>query len=283
MKLKHFLGALALLACCSYSYSEVVRGQTANATAGGLTWTMTNILPKYTGLSVTAVSYQYTAQKQTQDPFVVNVQNLSSTGNGYVFRTQDDWTGVPGNTITKTVPVNNILGTQWGPGEITTQGVGQVVDYSLFYNYTYDTCKSAVVVDPGCPNYKSSAIFAYSEDEFVVGSYQVKKYMPDAIEEENSRKFVLASSNAKARSRSTNTAKNALLTAQALGLAQSFEALNNLPGLVAYSQQIPGGVYKDVLQYADKKLPDSSNSRRLNLSQERLHNQLVDLQYMIKK
>lgn len=277
------MGALALLACYSYSYSEVIRSQTADATAGGLAWTMTNILPKYTGLSVTAVNYQYTAKKQPQDPFVVTVQNLSATGDGYVFRSQDDWTGLPGNTITKTVPVNNIPGKQWGPGEITTQGVGEVVDYSLFYNYTYDTCNSAVVVDPGCPNYKSSAIFAYSEDEFVFNSYQVKKYASDPLEEENSRKFVLANSSAKAKSRSNNTAKNALLTAQALGLAQSFEALNNLPGLAAYSQQIPGGVYKDVLQYADKKLPDSSNSRRLNMSQERLHNQLVDLQYMIKK
>lgn len=277
------MAALALLACCSYSYSEVVRGQTADATAGGLNWTMTNILPKYTGLSVTSVNYQYTAKKQPQDPFVVTVQNLSASGEGYVFRSQDDWTGLPGNTITKTVPVNNIPGKQWGLGEITTQGAGEVVDYSLFYNYTYDTCSSAVVVDPGCPNYKSSALFSYSEDEFVFNSYQVKKHTSDPVEEENSRKFVLANSSTKAKSKSTNTAKNALLTAQALGLAQSFEALNNLPGLVAYSQQIPGGVYKDVLQYADKKLPDSSNSRRLNMSQERLHNQLVDLQYMIKK
>jgi hypothetical protein len=97
-----------------------------------------------------------------------------------------------------------------------------------------------------------------------------------------SRLFVLNSS-VDNKSKLTNTARNLLLTAQALRLAQSLEALNNLPGLAAYSQQIPGGVYKDVLQYADKKLPDSSNSRRLNLSQQRLHNQLVDLQYMTTK
>jgi hypothetical protein len=243
---------------------------------------MTNILPKHTGLSVTAVSYQYRAQKQAQDPFVVNIQNLSSTGNGYVFRTQDDWTGLPGNTITKTVPVNNIPGTQWGPGSIATQGVGEVVDYSLFYNYSYDTCGAAVVTDPACPNYKSSAPFAYTEDEFVTNSYQLRQYRSDPEQDEASRQFVLSNS-VNNRSKSKNSARNALLTAQAMGLAQSLEALNNLPGLAAYSQQIPGGVYKDVLQYADKKLPDSTNSRRLNLSQQRLHNQLVDLQYMTKK
>ena len=274
--------AALFLACCSYSYSEVVRGQTPNAASNGLAWTMTNILPKYTGLSVTAVSYQYKAEKQAQDPFVVNIQNLSNTGTGYVFRTQDDWTGLPGNTITKTVPVGNIPGTQWGPGEITSTGVGQVVDYSLFYNFTYDTCSAAVVTDPGCPNYRSSPMFGYSEDEFVTASYRLKNYQSDEAQDEMSRQFVLKGS-ANNKPKSKNTARNLLLTAQALKLAQSLEALNNLPGLAAYSQQIPGGVYKDVLQYADKKLPDSSNSRRLNLSQQRLHNQLVDLQYMTKK
>jgi len=274
--------AALFLACCSYSYSEVVRGQTPNAVNNGLAWTMTNILPKYTGLSVTAVSYQYTAQKQTQDSFVVNIQNLSNTGSGYVFRTQDDWTGLPGNTITKTVPVGNIPGTQWGLGEITSAGTGQVVDYSLFYNYTYDTCSAAVVTDPGCPNYQNSPVFGYNEDEFVTASYQRREYQPDEVQAEMSRQFVLAGS-VDNKPKSKNTARNLLLTAQALKLAQSLEALNNLPGLAAYSQQVPGGVYKDVLQYADKKLPDSSNSRRLNLSQQRLHNQLVDLQYMTKK
>jgi hypothetical protein len=243
---------------------------------------MTNILPKYTGLSVTAVSYQYTAQKQAEDSFVVSVQNLSATGSGYVFRTQDDWTGLPGNTITKTVPVGNVPGTQWGPGEISTQGVGQVVDYSLFYNYSYDTCGAIVVTDPACPNYRSVPIFDYTEDEFVTASYQLKNYQPDEVQAEMSRQFVL-NSRVSNKSKSTNSARNALLTAQALRLAQSLETLNNLPGLAAYSQQIPGGVYKDVLQYADKKLPDSSNSRRLNMSQQRLHNQLVDLQYMTTK
>jgi hypothetical protein len=274
--------AVLFSACYSYSYSEVIRAQTTNATANGLAWTMTNILPKYTGLSVTAVSYQYTAQKQTQDSFVVNIQNLSATGTGYVFRTQDDWTGLPGNTITKTVPVDNILGTQWGAGSITTQGVGEVVDYSLFYSYRYDTCSAQVVVDPACANYKLPSTFAAIEDEFVTQSYQLKQYVPDAKEQEASRQFVLANS-ANNKPKSPNSARNALLTAQALGLAQSLEALNNLPGLAAYSLQIPGGTYKDVLEYADKKLPDSSNSRRLNLSQQRLHNQLVDLQYRIKK
>ena len=276
------MAAGLFLACCSYSYSETIRAQTTNAAANGLAWTMTNILPKYTGLSVTAVSYQYTAQKQAQDSFVVSVQNLSATGTGYVFRTQDDWTGLPGNTITKTVPVGNIPGNQWGPGEITSTGVGQVVDYSLFYNYSYDTCSAIVVTDPACSNYRNSPVFGYTEDEFVTASYQRQQYQSDPVQAEMSRLFVLNSS-VDNKSKLTNTARNLLLTAQALRLAQSLEALNNLPGLAAYRQQIPGGVYKDVLQYADKKLPDSSNSRRLNLSQQRLHNQLVDLQYMTTK
>lgn len=244
---------------------------------------MTNILPKYTGLSVNAVSYQYTTTKRAEDPFVVSVENLRASGSGYVFRSVDDWTGLRGNTITKTVPVADISATEWGRGQITTTGVGQVVDYSVFYNFSYDTCSAAVVTDPACPNYKPpSSGYSVGEDPYVTASYQLKPYNY-LDEEENAKKQVLDESGSKASKRQNpNNSRNLLLTAQALGLARSLEALNNIPNFASYSTQIPGGVYNDVLRYPDKKLPDSSNSRRLSASQERLHTKLTEEQYLLK-
>lgn len=244
---------------------------------------MTNVLPKYTGLSVNAVNYQYTAVKRPQDAFVVTVENLTANGNGYVFRSRDDWTGVPGNTITKTVPVASVAGTEWGRGQITTTGLGQVVDRSVIYSFSYDTCSAAVVTDPACPNYKPQDTgYSLAEDPYVTASYQLKPY--NYLDEEEAAKKVRveAAKETAGKRPVANNSRNLLLTAQALGMARSLEALNNIPNFASYSTQIPGGVYNDLLKYPDKKLPDSSNSRRLSASQERLHTQLTESQYHIK-
>ena len=102
------MGALALLVCSSYSYSEEVFGSTTNAASAGYNWVMTNLLPAQAGLQVNGVVYRYTAVKNTDDDMVVHVQNENARGAGYIFRSSDDWSGLPGNTINKVVPVNNV-------------------------------------------------------------------------------------------------------------------------------------------------------------------------------
>ena len=86
MVLRHYLVVLVLWLFCSYSYCEIISGQTTNAAGNGLTWVMTNVLPQHTGLTVNTVNYRYTTVKQTADTMVVNVQNLNAQGNGYIFR-----------------------------------------------------------------------------------------------------------------------------------------------------------------------------------------------------
>lgn len=268
--------------CCCYSYSETVTDKTANASAFGLAWTMTNVLPQYTGLTVNTVNYRYTTIKETHDALVVSVQNLHTNGNGYVFRSVDDWTSRPGNTITKIVPVDNIPVNYWGRGEISITGRGSVTDPFVSYGYRYDTCKLDPVTDTSCPNYKPPIPETKLPELNYETLSQFSKYSYDSEEVlEANRKFVLTEP--KEKKLKDSKSSNSLLTAQAVAQAAALEALNNIPEFKLYNVSLPGGVYQETIKYKDKILPDSRNSQRLNLSQQRLHNTMVESQYQLKK
>lgn len=245
---------------------------------------MTNILPAYTGLVVTAVNYQYTAVKDPKDPFVVTVQNRNALGTGYIFRSVDDWTGRPGNTITRTIPQADVPLKFWGSGSITTSGIGEVREPLVFYSYKYDTCNQFLVVDSRCPNYIPLFKQEYKDpldDENIQNILNRRAALETEEERERNQRFLRSQQ----RERSVDRAaviKHALLTAEALQKQTAFEALNNIPNFGLYSRTIPGGVYPETVKYADKVLPDSRNAARLSGSQERLHNQLVELQYNLR-
>jgi hypothetical protein len=241
---------------------------------------MNEVLPQYTGLTVNAVSYQYTAVKKAADPFVVSVQNSNALGTAYVFRSTDNWTGLPGNTITKTVPTENIPLSYWGPGQIQTQGFGSVLDPSVAYSYKYDTCKLSPVVDTSCSNYKPNIPEVKLPEQLynTAPSFVSSEY----IREEYQNNRVVLTEPAEKKPNATRSA-NSLVTAQAAKQAAALEALNNSPEFKLYTIALPGGVYPETLKYADKVLPDSSSSRRLNLSQQRLHTLMVESQHNLRK
>ena len=152
--MKHFWVALVLLGYSCYSYSEIIHGRSEEATKGNLNWVMSNVLPSVSGLSVNSVIYRYTTIKQTEDNMTVHVQNENVMGSGYIFRETDSWSGLPGNTITKAVPLPNIESKYWGNGSIEVEGEGQVVNPTVIYSYTHDTCAEPTT-DTRCPNYKA--------------------------------------------------------------------------------------------------------------------------------
>lgn len=241
---------------------------------------MTNVLPQYTGLTVNSVNYRYTAIKNTQDQFVVSVQNSNTNNTGYVFRSLDDWTGRPGNTITRIIPVDNIPVTHWGRGEITTTGTGSVTDPVVTYGYKYDTCKLEPVTDTSCPNYKLPQVSLPELTYDTAPQYSVFTYGSET-ELETNRKFGLT----EPAEKKLNGDKrgHALITAQTTAQAAALLALNNIPNFRSYTVALPGGIYQETIKYKDKILPDSRNSQRLNLSQQRLHNTMVESQYQRKK
>jgi hypothetical protein len=245
---------------------------------------MSEVIPAYSGLTINAVNYRYTTIKSTQDPFVVTVQNLNSSGTGYLFRSQDDWTGLPGNTITKTVPVNNYLFSAWGRGEVKTIGLGSIKDVSVIYGYKYDTCNLVPVTDTACPNYKPSVAEIklpelQQNDESANNITNSQLLLETEENLEKYRKFLLLQAEEKRLKNAVNRGTNSLITARTLEQLKELEAANNTSAFKLYSVSMPGGAYPETVKYVDKILPDSRNSRRLSLGQQQLHNSLVDLQY----
>lgn len=273
---------------CCYSHTEIVNGTTTNAAGGGTTWHMPVVLPAATGLTVDGVIYQYTTVKNTADPMVVNVQNLNAVNPGYIFRSQDDWSGKPGNSIFKVVPVDNIPAKYWGEGSITVDGIGQVTNQSVVYKYRYDTCADPLS-SPSCPGYAQAVLNGLTlkaaepvdplSNQFVKDSLQSKPLPED---EDNKKDLSVKKEKEKKSEKEPADKKaivNAILSAADAQKAAKFEMMNNIPGFDAYSINIAGGVYNEVLRYPEKKLPDSKKARSLGLAQERLHNAMVDSQY----
>ena len=277
---------MALFCSYSYSYSEIKNDISKNA-ATGLTWTMHNILPYTTGLTVDGVIYQYTAVKNTADPMGVTIQNRNATSddNNYVFRNRDDWTGLRGNTITKVIPVDNIPSALWGNGEIKVDGIGEVKNQSVVYKYRYDTCIIDPLSSPTCPGYtipkqlvnepvdiKNEFINSSKDSSFLCLPTDVI-CLENKFEKNESVKEKKSDNNKK-------SIVNLLLTPSDVNLTLQLEAMSAIPEF--YTVSLPGGAYKDVVSYPDKSLPDNKNGRRLGFAQERLHQTLVDSQYEIK-
>jgi len=277
--LKQCLVVVAFLCFYSYSYSEVLTTRTNNAAEFGLSWAIKQVLPQISGLDVIGVNYRYTAVKATQDPFVVTVGTLNAKNN-YVFRSEDNWTGLPSNTITKTVPVVDYSLTTWNRGHITTAGLGSVRDSYVSYIYRYDSCKIDPVVDTSCPNYRPSVPEVKLNIDSSLDSFSLNNSQFIEKEEQTLEKHYRLMQQAEDRKvTAVSRGNNLLITSVVDAQLKALLALNNRADFNQYTIPLAGGAYPETLRYVDKVLPDSSSARRFNLSQQRLHNAMIELQY----
>jgi hypothetical protein len=297
MKLRNGGVALVWAVCCSFSYSEIINGTTENAASNGLNWSMTGVLPPQSGLTVNGVAYRYSVIKQAQDEMYVNIRNKDATGDGYVFNQQDNWSNLPGNTITKVVPVNDVPINRWGDGSITTQGQGQVKDATVVYTYRYDTCFNPIE-DPRCPGY-AGAMAEFLKNNGLLNN-NVEFYDPlndklikdtlDSKTELSKEKEDIETEEEKAqrlkKEKSDKNKKYALqvsdsVVANALAVAQEslITAMNSVPKFDTYYSSIPGGAYADTKMYKPEKLPENRKALRVGLAQQLLHEKIIDQQY----
>ena len=278
-----------MLVCSCYSYSnETVYGSTGNAASDGLNWVMTNILPQQAGLVVGSVVYRYTTVKEADDDMVVSVQNENARGDGYIFRSIDDWSKLPSNTINKVVPVNNIDISYWGNGSIDWTGTGSVEDASVIYTYQYDPCFDPQTV-PTCPGYvepvdvSTEDVAAYDalNEDYVQNELDRKQTLKDEEEEEErERKATLLRKKRENDERlevMLGFVDTSLLSDGQLIQHEMLKATNYLSS--AYYVAISGGSYPETIKLIDKKLPDGKSGVRTNLTQQVLHQQMVDSQY----
>jgi len=247
---------------------------------------MTNILPQQAGLTVGNVVYRYTAVKNTDDDMVVHIQNDNARDEGYIFRSSDDWSGLPGNTINKIVPADNVDISYWGDGSIQVDGFGTVEDASVRYTYQYDPCFDPQS-RPDCPGYIAPVDYSlealvYEEDQqYIQDELDRKKTLQNEEEqEEANRKAMLAKKRRESDERLevllgiVNTDE---LSQEQLIKHGQLTAMNMLSS--SYYTAIPGGTYQETIKLIDGKLPDSKKGLRVNLATQILHQKMVDLQY----
>jgi len=284
---------LVLLGYSCYSLSEEFDtstkfGTTNNAAQFGLNWVMTNVLPQQAGLQVSGVVYRYTTEKNTEDPMIVHVQNENARGAGYIFRSSDDWTGIPGNSISKAVPVDFLDISYWGRGSIEVEGFGTVKDPEVFYSYKFDPCFDPQS-NPQCPGY---------QDPFVIELNEVDVYDPledDLVQNELDRKANMKAQDEDEKEKARAKAKEALEEVderleQLLGMViestmsqeqelihSQIMALKALP--ISYQTQLFGGELAGGSLPTGKELPKNTRGLRQSFASELRHAEMVRLQY----
>jgi len=275
------LGLLAYLP--SYSYSEEVFGSTQNAAGSGFVWDMTNVLPAEAGLQVDSVFYRYTTQKVIEDNLIVYVQNRNAEGPGYIFRSADDWSGLPGNTLTRLVPVPGLEGSVFGEGSIETEGFGTVSSPTVIYNYSFDPCFDPQS-SPACPGYRPELLIPEMpevidplNDQFIQDELERKASLKDQDQEDRDRRRMAAEKKQDRLEKALGAVNSALMTASAEAKAAELFALSMIP--TTYVTSLPSGTYEDTLDFSSKKLPDNNKGRRVGLAQQVLHEKMVDSQY----
>lgn len=295
--------AAALLALSSsYCYSEETAGSTSNAISGTsgtyFTWDPLSVLPPQASLIVNGVVYRYRIIKDPEDPTKVYIQNENAIDGGYLFREVDDWTGIPGNTITKSIPIQNVPIEFWGQGEMGVEGPGTIEDPLLTYTYRYDNCFNPLS-DPSCPGYQDALYQwlldngllnnepdpndpfydewvqlqlqreGYGEDEYFEEEEEVSEPEEEKEDEEDSETEI-----------ALEAMNNAITEANAISQAEMMKALTFVPNFNAYlSATLPGGVYNDSVSYKPTVVPDSKRGLRNGLAQQLLHKQMVESQY----
>jgi hypothetical protein len=270
--------ALAFLVCLPlFSHSEEVFESSAVSALG---WDMTNVLPPQAGLQVNSVFYRYTTQKAVEDALIVHVQNEDTAGPGYIFRSSDDWTGVPGNTITRFVPVS-LAGSRFGQGSIQTEGFGTVSNPTVIYNYSYEPCFDPQS-DPSCPGYVppfeplEMEMYDPLSDEFIRMQME-RKATQDRTDEEDRDRRRMQSMKESRLEKALGAASSAMLTANALAMEAQLLSMSVIP--TTYQTSLVGGRYDDSIELPSKKLPDNPSGRRVGLAQQLLHERMVDSQY----
>ena len=298
--LKKLLPLVVLVCLAPYSYSDSITpyyGQTGNAAANGLMWNMDNIFPTPPGLEVNAVLYNYTIQKQIQDSVTVNVQNENANGTGYIFRETDEWKpgSLGGTQINKVIGLPNVPREYWGDGSIDVTGNGSVSDPSVIYSYKVDPCYDPQY-DPNCPGYEVpvpniyevdiASLYDATKDENVNLDNKVDEDLIDAEDKDKMNEDELAEKEAEEKKDSEERLEKALaaantssMFAQALSQSLALQSMNAAINMNSYyAATINGGEYRESVTLSDSNIPD--NSRALNnMSQQKLHKEMIDMQY----
>jgi hypothetical protein len=248
---------------------------------------MTDILPKQTGLTVGGVLYRYTTEKNAQDDMLVHIQNENALGTGYIFKETDDWSGLPGNTINKLVPVDNIDISFWGDGSIEVEGDGSVKNPSVIYTYRYDPCYNPQsspecigYVEPYSVSLQDIDIYDPLNEDYIQNELDRNRGLPlnnDEEEERDRKKVSEEDVDDERLEKALGITNTTALAAVSLAMHNELVSLSMIP--ISYNIVLPTTVYEETVRLPTKELPDSKKGLRNRFAQQILHQRMIDLQY----
>lgn len=249
---------------------------------------MTNVLPQQAGLQVNSVFYRYTTVKEAEDEMIVYIENKDAVDGGFVFRSVDNWTGLPGNTINKLVSTGGVTIDHWGDGSIHWTGTGEVTDPSVVYSYQYDPCFDPQS-DPECPGYKPEIPDIYQpvivdplNDNFVQDEIDRQMTMNDEDEEENDRKQ-MEEKEEEENEEEVDLEQMFGIINESLQTALDSAKMSQMSTMNAFStmyfQQLPDTKYEETVVLDGGRMPRNRRNNLMLFSQQKLHNDLIKLQY----
>lgn len=268
-----------LWACLPFSaLCDTVGGTTNNVAANGFQWDMLQFLPPEVGLTVNLIQYEYTVEKEKEADFSVTISNKNAIGNGNIFENTDDWSGKTGQTIDKSIPINNIPAKFWGIGSLTTEGEGSVSDVNIQYSFTFDNCVNPEA-NPDCPQEVEDRPLPVIENPY--DSDEVKNALAkeaDVDEEEDKRKDEDNDLEDKDKRKKLTKDTNPLMQ-DAARLAALFDQLALVPQFDSYyATEIQGGTYEETIELKDGTLPDNRRGFK-SLAEDKKFNTIVRSQY----
>ena len=247
---------------------------------------MDNVLPDPSGIEINGVFYTYTPIKETDADFEVDIGNWNADRSGYIWHENDNWDGAPGGiAIIKSIPLPYTHRSQFGDGFLETTGDGSVTDTNVIYSYKVDPCYNPQS-NPDCPGFIPPVIETVDVSEIydATDEYQVEEVELDQYEkkedeepesdeeEEEDRKNRLE--------RAMSISDNSGMFAEGIAQAQMLQQMNSAVNVSTYlTKIIQGGTYKETIELEGGNLPDNKSGRRMNWSTQKLHEEMIDMQY----
>ena len=284
---------MASVVCCwGFScYSENIFGNTENAASKAYNWTMNNLLPAQSGLTVEGVFHRYTLTKDATKDSTVSITNKKVGSDEYIYNYTDNWNSIPGGTKVTYDAVPSLLGNLFGDGEIKVKGDGSLSDVTILYHYKFDPC-AVPLSDPSCPGFDDAMLKYLLDNNLIDTEPDVNDpYYNEWVQFELDRKaeqeeLELAEEELEEEPEEEITIEDILsIAGTAEKIADPNQQLSMMQEIAAngkldiYSEMtIDGGTYEETIVLDGGEIKDNYKAFR-NLKQDKLHDKIVRSQF----
>ena len=279
---------LVLLAGSCYSSTKPYYGYTNNAYVYGNPWSMDSVLPDPSGLEINGVFYTYTPLKDTNADFEVDIGNWNADKSGYIWKETDNWDGAPGGiAIIKSIPLPYTHRSVWGDGFLNTTGEGEITEANVLYSYRVDPCYNPQS-NPECPGFIPPVIETVDVEEIYdatedadIEEVETDRYDNKEDDEDSESKEEKEEEKRKRRlEKALSAVDNSAMFAESYAQGLMLQQMNNAINVTTYlNRKMQGGAYNETIELEGGNLPDNKIGRRMNWFTQKLHEEMINMQY----